>query len=181
MRNDSSFAALEVHSLVLQKDAPRHKDLDKVQDRYARSLDLKNPKKTGADFAPFVTQATKKLLNGKFVLFIGDSGRSLFLELLQDVCRHDISVAVVRAMYKDMVHLCHVESLVYPFDLQDKGERRFEGDTLLKGFKLHGKGDRNGVGFEEIRILLKEARSSNEKTFLSVNRSTRSLSVDTFW
>lgn len=76
-------------------------------------------------------------------------------------------------MYKDLVHLCHVESMVYPPDLQDKGERRFEGDTLLRGFKLTHKGERNGPLTEEIRILLKQPRISTERTLLSVRNNVR--------
>ncbi|XP_055334871.1 uncharacterized protein LOC129585955 [Paramacrobiotus metropolitanus] len=124
-----------IPSIVVKETLPTQTDVLSLADPVARSLRLDNKKMTGKHFAHFNTAATRKLINGRWVVFIGDS--------------------VVRAMYKDLVHMVNnAISLVYPYDLAKKGEISFEHDQLLHGDKLANREPTNGIDYEEVRAFL---------------------------
>ena len=64
--------------------------------------------------------------------------------------------------------MCQAPSLVYPFDLQKKGELRHENDMLVKGSKLQGRAASKGIDFEEIRLYLPQP-TAEFSTLLSVS------------
>ncbi|GAU87694.1 hypothetical protein RvY_00506 [Ramazzottius varieornatus] len=146
-------------NLIVRREPPTTSPrLALITDTYARSLVLTKPEVVGPLFSYYTLQEVRKILKGRMVLFIGDS--------------------VTRSVYKDLVHMCQASSLVYPFDLQKKGELRHEGDLLVKGSKLLGRAASKGIDFEEVRAYIPQP-NPEFSTLLSFAFTTKMYNLNT--
>ena len=96
----------------------------------------------------FSTEDCQKILQNKYILFLGDSGELwiriffvIFFSRLNwmqfiNVCLFFSYFKVTRGMYKDLVKILQTNNFLEESQLKSKGERVHENDKLLQGGQL---------------------------------------------